>query len=98
MVANAINIHRLSPDDYMDTYSFTESYVWHMAEDAFKTGYILFIDGNSLKTTAGASTSLIVGSAGESGYIEGVGDKARFDHINSFVQLSKFFCADSEQL
>lgn len=59
-----------------------------MAEDAFKTGNTLFSDNGSLKTTDGTTTSLIVGSAVQYGYREGVGDQARFSAITSFTQLS----------
>ena len=72
----------------MTTYITTESYVFHIAEDEFVPGNLLFADGHALKTTDGSTTSLIAGSSISAAYLEDVGSNARFDRIFSFLQLS----------
>ena len=62
--------------------------MYHIAEDEFVPGNLLFADGHALKTTDGTTTSLIVGSSKSSGYLEDVGSKARFNEILSFLQVS----------
>ena len=61
----------------------------HIAEDEFVPGNLLFADGSALKTTDGTTTSLITGSSTSYGYIDGVGANAKFNHILSFVLLSR---------
>ena len=68
-------------------YVETESYVWHMERDKLQKENILFTDGNALKTTNGQTTSTIIGSARESGYIDAKGEQARFNYITGFTQL-----------
>ena len=55
--------------------------MYHIAEDEFVPGNLLFADWNALKTTDGTTTSLIAGSVTSFGYIEGVGANARFRKI-----------------
>ena len=62
--------------------------MFHIAEDEFVPGNLLFADGNALKTTDGTTTSLIAGSSRYAGYLEDVGSNARFSGILSFLQLS----------
>ena len=61
----------------------------HIAEDEYVPGNQLFADGSALKTTDGTTTSLITGSSTSYGYIDGVGANAKFNHILSFVLLSR---------
>ena len=63
--------------------------MFHLAEDEFVPGNLLFADWNALKTTDGTTTSLIAGSATSGGYLEDVGSSARFQNIRSFIQLSR---------
>ena len=62
--------------------------MFHLAEDEFVPGNLLFANSNALKTTDGTTSSLIAGASRSDGYTEGVGAAARFDTIVSFVQLS----------
>lgn len=77
---------RISRDIYFDTYAITNSRVFYMSQDLYKSGNILFSEDHSLKTTDGTTTSPIVGS--ERGHKEGVGSQARFTLITSFIQLT----------
>ena len=63
--------------------------MYHIAEDEFVPGNLLFADGHALKTTDGTTTSLIAGSSISAGYLEDVGSNARFRGIFSFIQLSR---------
>ena len=63
--------------------------MFHIAEDEFVPGNLLFVERHTIKTTDGTTTSLIAGSSTSYGYLEDVGANARFDDILSFVQLSK---------
>ena len=78
------------------TYITTESCVYHIAEDEFVPGNLVFIDWNALKTTDGTKTSLKAGSSISEGYLEDVGSNARFNEIFPFLQLSNsiLFLAD----
>ena len=60
--------------------------MYHIEEDLFKHGNILFSDGSSLKTTNGIATSLIAGNASVQGHNESTGDTARFRNITGFLQ------------
>ena len=71
------------------TYITTESWVYHIAEDEFVPGNLLFADQHALETTDGTTTSLIAGSSISAGYLEDVGSNARFNEILSFIQLSR---------
>lgn len=77
----------MSDDGRFKDFINTDSYVYHMEPDQYKLGNILLADGNSLKTTDGFTTDLIVGSALESGYVEGIGTSVRMDSLG-FHQLS----------
>lgn len=68
-----------------------------MKEDGHHAGNILFVDQFSIKTTDGQSTSIVVGSDNDYGYVEGVGDAARFKTIFGFMQWnsSLLIVADS---
>lgn len=59
-----------------------------MEADEFKTGQLIFSDGNSLKTTDGVSTWTIAGHARRWGSSDGVGSAARFVSITSFCQIN----------
>lgn len=59
-----------------------------MELDQFIPGNILFADGNSIKTTDGTHTDIVVGSSQTSGYIEGIEAKARFNMITGFSQVT----------
>lgn len=73
----------------METFSTTESLVYHMELDLYVNNSILFSDGNCLKTTTnGVTSELVVGSATSSGYKEDVGDAARFTRITGFSQIN----------
>ena len=50
--------------------------MYHIAEDEFVPGSLLFADGHALKTFDGTTTSIIAGSAISGGYLEDVGSKA----------------------
>ena len=63
--------------------------MFHIAEDEYVPGNLLFVERHTIKTTDGTTTSLIAGSSTSYGYLEDVGANARFDDILSFVQLSK---------
>ena len=63
--------------------------MYHIEEDEFVPGNLLFADLNALKTTDGTTTSLIAGSATTRGYLEDVGSNAKFNRIFSFLQLSR---------
>ena len=71
-------------------YIKTKGSVFHMEEDLYKPGNILFVDQSSIKTTDGTNTNVVVGSASDRGYVEGVGETARFKRIFGFKQISKF--------
>ena len=59
--------------------------VYHIQEDSFVPGNLLIADGCVLKTSDGTVTSTI---ASGPGYAEGVGVRAWFNKILSFVQIS----------
>ena len=64
--------------------------IQHIAADPQTPGNIIFADSHALFTTDGKTVSLIAGSFGtQSGFQEGVGIRARFSKINSFVVVSK---------
>lgn len=65
----------------------TDDKVYHMAEDLWRQGFILFSDGNSVKTTNGATTETIAGQS-KGGYREGQGTQAMFNATYGFVQQS----------
>ena len=69
----------------METYLTTQSAVYHIEEDRYIPGYIIFADQHALKTTDGISSHLIAGSVHHSGYVEGVGEVASFYDIHSFL-------------
>ena len=56
----------------------TAGAVFHMEEDLEEPGNVLLTDILSVKTTDGMSTSVIVGSETDSGYVDGVGDLMPF--------------------
>lgn len=60
-----------------------------MVEDLYTPGYILFSEDSSLRTTKDESSQLIAGKSGEDDYREGVGGYARFQYINSILQLNR---------
>ena len=62
--------------------------MYHIEEDRYIPGHIIFADQHALKTTDGLSIHLITGSVYQSGYVEGVGEVARFYDIYSFLQIS----------
>ena len=62
--------------------------MYHIVEDEFVPGNLLFADRHALKTTDGTTSSLIAGSAISAGYVEDVGSNARFNGIFSSLQLS----------
>ena len=47
--------------------------MYHIAEDEFVPGNLLFADGHALKTTDGTTTSLSAGSSTSTRYLEDVG-------------------------
>ena len=69
----------------METKVRTQSDVTHIEQDLFNLTNLLYSDGNSLK-----SGDMIVVGLAEAfpGYIEGIGEIARFCHITGFVQLN----------
>mgnify|MGYP001793602669 CR=1 FL=1 len=78
-------------------YITTEGSVFDMEEDLYNPGNLLFVDQYSIKTTDGTTTSVVVGSGSEEGYVEGVGEAARFKTIFGFKQISitQLLVADS---
>ena len=69
-------------------FTVTNSETFHMEEDLDDHGKILFTDTLSIKTTDGMSTSIVVGSEKYPGYVDGVGEAARFNGIYGFTQLN----------
>ena len=63
--------------------------VYHIEQDEFIPGNLLYADSDALKTTDGKTSSTIVGDVLAQGYNEGVGVNARFIYICSFVQIMK---------
>lgn len=60
----------------------------YMELDEYIPGNLLFVDSDSIKTTDGTTTSIIVGNVLHQSYKEGVGSDALFNKIFSFVQLT----------
>ena len=79
---------RVPETDNIATFSESEGYVWHVEEDLFVPGNIIFSDIYALKTTDGVKASVIVGHSQFLGFRNGHGATARFGHIRSFIQLS----------
>ena len=72
----------------IETYLTTQSAVYNIEEDRYIPGHIIFADQHALKTSDGLSSHLIAGSVYQSGYVEGVGEVARFYDIHFFLQIS----------
>ena len=72
----------------MTTYITTEGHVYHIEADIMQPDMLVFSDGHSLKVTDGATILPLVGSAQQSGYVEGIGSAARFNRITGFSQIS----------
>ena len=63
--------------------------MWSLELDIENPGWILFTDAsNSLKSTNGQETTIIVGKPGASGYKEGTKTEAIFNQPASFVQFN----------
>lgn len=60
--------------------------VFHIEEDAYLPGNILFADEHSIKTTNGSLTTVVAGCSDSGGYVEGAGEVARFSYILGFTQ------------
>ena len=87
-VAKKCFTFRVPETDNIATFSESEGHVWHVEEDLFVPGNIIFSDNYALKTTNGVKASVIVGNSTAAGYQNGHGVYARFNHIRSFIQLS----------
>jgi len=75
-------------DNVVDYISTAYETIYHMEEDEYIPGNILFTDSNSLKTTDGNTTTVIAGNAAVKGYIEGIREESRFAALTGFVQIS----------
>lgn len=75
----------------MSTFITTESSVYHVELDLSNNSRLLFSDLHALKLTDGVTSSVIVGNATQSGYKEGVGGVARFNHLTGFAQINNTF-------
>ena len=75
-------------DSAMETFMKSEGQVKYMEADLYIPGNILFVDGNSLKTTDGTRTTIITGNVSTSGYVEGTASEALYNSITSFTQIS----------
>ena len=72
----------------METYIVTNGRVSHIELDIINSDALLFSESYSLKTTDGATVSLLIGSTNQSGYIEGFGHTVRFNSITDFTQIN----------
>jgi hypothetical protein len=72
----------------MTPFVSAESNVLHIEVDVTHSNQLVFSDDHSLKITDGNVTSKLVGSATSPGYVEGVGDAARFNRITGFLQIN----------
>ena len=72
-------------DKYLNSHVVKEQ-VYHIEVDLTDTRYLMYSEGHSLKRSFWFSEK-IVGIAEENGYVEGVGEKARFATIKGFAQL-----------
>jgi len=80
---------RLNEYKKAEVYSTATSYVYHMEEDEYIPGNILFADRYSLRTTNGISVSTIAGSPTSSGYSTSSGTSGRFGNIFGFYQKNR---------
>ena len=67
--------------------------VWHLEEDQFRPGYILFSETSALKqlNTNTWQLSTLVGETTSHSYTEGEGTSARFNVISGFVQVNSTY-------
>lgn len=72
----------------MSTYTSAEYIVWHIDYDLYIEENLLISVHRSIQTTDGNTTQTVAGSALSSGYLEGVGEAARFQEITGFIQIS----------
>lgn len=66
--------------------------VWHIEQDLFIPGNILFADGHALKTTDGVNTSIIADSVSKHAsydHINGIEHSPDFTSITAFLQFDK---------
>ena len=59
-----------------------------MEPDLYRSGYIIYTDEHSLKSTDGVTSELIAGNTTEQGYRKGKGRAARFRYFHGFKQIS----------
>lgn len=65
--------------------------IWHIEEDLFIPGNLLFSWGSSLHTTSGSSNATrLAGSVDEKGYKEGKPLQALFNNVVFFKQLGEY--------
>lgn len=84
---NCFHLCRIVATDELKLFLETESTVYSIDKDLLIVGNLLFCDRSSLKTTNGTQTTLIAGSASQSGLSDGIGEAIRFSPILEFVQL-----------
>lgn len=76
----------------MSTYQHIKSarWIYHLEADIYKTGHVIYTDGKTLRSTDGATTTLIAGSEFSSyySYNDGIAEAAEFSTILGFTQLN----------
>jgi hypothetical protein len=80
----------------MTTLVTTRNEVYQIQEDVVNSTWILFSDAYGIQALEGTRVTILVGGSNTRGYIEGVGEAARFNNIYSFLQwnMSTIFIAD----
>lgn len=73
----------------MATFLISNSSVRHMESDLRINGFILFIDGYSLRTADGRNAYVVAGSPNKKGFSNGKSLSAKFDYMEYFCQLDR---------
>lgn len=77
---------RISEDLTVNNFLETPLNMYHLEEDLYTPGNLLYSDKRKIQSTDSKYKSLIVGTL--DGYAEGVGSAAKFDRLTGFTQTS----------